>query len=290
MKALPSSLKGFFHQDRLESNFFKRIPVFIQYICTYFFIVIIMFFILLSISSRMKDVAIDSFLNQTRLNLESSAASFERQIDNFKSMHFSMNQIEFYREMRILKELQLRNHYGLLKLQELFRQQCLLLEIPNSSFCLFKRNGSIVTNSRYYTDNMDYFGKKIHVEGLDMEKVLKILYSNRSFLSVYMVSMDEKVPEPYLAYMFQPMNESAIYGMLMSESDILTFFRLNEICPNARLTILNKSGDTLYTNWNGLNDDNFTNIEYGILLIDEASNQQPAFHQHLYRILAPKDE
>ena len=93
MKALPSSLKGFFHQDRLESNFFKRIPVFIQYICTYFFIVIIMFFILLSISSRMKDVAIDSFLNQTRLNLESSAASFERQIDNFKSMHFSMNQI-----------------------------------------------------------------------------------------------------------------------------------------------------------------------------------------------------
>jgi AraC-like DNA-binding protein len=212
----------------------------------------------------MKDVAIDSFLNQTRLNLESSAASFERQIDNFKSMHFSMNQIEFYREMRILKELQLRNHYGLLKLQELFRQQCLLLEIPNSSFCLFKRNGSIVTNSRYYTDNMDYFGKKIHVEGLDMEKVLKILYSNRSFLSVYMVSMDEKVPEPYLAYMFQPMNESAIYGMLMSESDILTFFRLNEICPNARLTILNKSGDTLYTNWNGLNDDNFTNIECNI--------------------------
>jgi hypothetical protein len=163
-----------------------------------------MFSILLSISGRMKDVAIDSYLNQTHLNLEASAGSFERQIDNFKSMPFTMNQIEYYREMRILKELQLRNHYGLLKLQALFRQQCILMEVPSSSFCLFKRNGSVVTNSQYYTDMTDYFGKKICIDGLGIENVLEILSSDNSFLSAYMVSMDKKEPAPYLAYMFQP--------------------------------------------------------------------------------------
>lgn len=259
------TLKGFLRQNHVKENtFLKRIPLFIQYICTYFNIIIMMFFILLLISNRMINVAVDSYLNQIRLNLETSAASFELQIDNFKSMPFSMEQIQYYREIRTLNELQIKNHYGLLKLQKLFQQQCLNMEIPNISFCIFKRNGSVITNTTYYTNITDYFGKKIYIDGFDMKNISEVLNTNKGFLSVYMVSIDKKEPEPYLAFMYQPAAESTIYGMLMAESDIIDFFRINDICPNARLTILNKAGDILYTSRNGFESDNFTNTECDI--------------------------
>ena len=107
MKALAGSLKVLLHQDYLGNTILKRVPVFIQYSCTYFVIVILMFIILLTVSGHMKEIAINSYLDQVNMNLEASAASFELQIENFKSISFALDEVQYYSEIRTLNELQL---------------------------------------------------------------------------------------------------------------------------------------------------------------------------------------
>ena len=253
LRRLVGWLYGFFKQVERKRLAFRRVPVFIQFICCYFLIMLIMFSVLLSVSKRAQQVAMDSYLGQTQRTLEDSATSLERQIENFRSIYFQMNQIEHYQNMRLLKQNNLRNkhHYSLIKLQTLFQQQCFLMEISNKSFVLFTRNGTLITNSRYYINADNYFRGSFIFNDMDSGHDSRQLYdfsTTGGFLPAQLVSVNNEKPTSHFLYLFRPSSESALYGMLVAESDILSLFHISEISPGTKLSIVNQEGEILYSN------------------------------------------
>ncbi|WZL77348.1 helix-turn-helix transcriptional regulator [Eubacteriales bacterium mix99] len=268
MRRLTDGCSDFFRQIPRAHLIFSRIPVFIQFISTYFLIVLAMFSVLLSVSRRAQQVAVKSYLDQTQRTLEISSVSFERQINNFRTIPFIMNQTEHYQNIRLLEPggLRIRHYYSLSELQVLFKQQCLLMEIPNISFILFMRNGSVIADHHYYIDATDCFEKFISFEGMNPSQTVRSLYdmgAKGELLPAQQVSIGigARGFSSYLIYVFRPSSESTIYGMLLAESDILSLFHLQDLPRETNLVIASDEGEILYTNRKEATENNFTVLE-----------------------------
>ncbi|HML46001.1 MAG TPA: hypothetical protein PKE04_04545, partial [Clostridia bacterium] len=230
---------------------YTRIPPFAQYIGTYLAIVALMFAVLMPVSDRARQAAMQNYLSMRRYALETSAKALERQLDGFRRIPLTMQHSSYYLVMRLLDRegLQIRHYYALSRLQNLYRLQCNQLELPVNGFLLFMRNDTVVADERYYYEALDCFTKHLRYEDMGAGQMLalcKEITVQQTFLPMQAVSVDGGPGKPYLTYLYQNQEESALYGMLLPAEALSSLFQLSDLPAGSDFVMETLDGKVLY--------------------------------------------
>lgn len=229
---------------------YSRVQLFKVYLATYLLLLAAIVLCIVPVVRRASANMRETCLQQQQHALDRSASLLERQLNTLTMLPLSFNHWQSYMELRLLPQenLTVRNDYALSKLQEVLSTQFALLEIRSYGFLFFTRNRSAVSTLHFSKQAGTLFGLDLSCDlsAEELEELCAGLPEGLTLLPLCHVSISRQTPHAGLLALYRPVQESAVFGMLMqspelektlfpSSMPIESALQLTDVCGEALL-------------------------------------------------------
>lgn len=203
---------------------YSRVQLFKVYLATYLLLLAAIVLCIVPVVRRASANMRETCLQQQQHTLDRSASLLERQLNTLTMLPMSFNHWQSYMELRLLslERLTVRNDYALSKLQEVLSTQFGLLEIRSYGFLFFTRNRSAVSTLHFSMQAGTLFGLDLSCDlsAEALEALCVSLPEGLTLLPLHHVSISRQAPHAGLLALYRPVQESAVFGMLMQSPEL----------------------------------------------------------------------
>ena len=229
---------------------YSRLQLFEVYLATYLLLLAATVLCIVPVVRRASASMRETCLQQQQHALDRSASLLEGQMRTLTMLPVSFNDWQSYMELRLLAQENLasRNDYDLSKLQQVLSKQFALLDVRSYGFLLFTRNRSAVSTLHFSKQAGTLFGLDLSCDlsAAELEEKCANLPEGLTLLPLRHVSISRQAPQSGLLALYRPVQESAVFGMVVQASELEKALFSASMPDGAALKLTDAQGQTLF--------------------------------------------
>ncbi|MDD7413918.1 MAG: helix-turn-helix transcriptional regulator [Eubacteriales bacterium] len=229
---------------------YSRLQLFEVYLATYLLLLAATVLCIVPVVRRASASMRETCLQQQQHALDRSASLLEGQLRTLTMLPISFNDWQSYMELRLLAQENLasRNDYDLSKLQQVLSKQFALLDVRSYGFLLFTRNRSAVSTLHFSKQAGTLFGLDLSCDlsAAELEEKCANLPEGLTLLPLRHVSISRQAPQSGLLALYRPVQESAVFGMVVQAGELKKALFSASMPTDAALRLTDAQGKTLF--------------------------------------------